>query len=89
MFTLTFVRLIGLVAHLNINGSFYNTTIIKRITSHINIKVIFCIWDGFGYEFRVGVTHPIPVFRNREKPILIPKPSQNEETRQIEFGSGR
>jgi len=66
MLTLTFVRSIDLVASLNINGSFYNTTIIKQITSHINIKVIFCIWDGFVYGFGVGtyilVTRPIPVF---------------------------
>jgi len=30
MLTLTFVRPIDLVAPLNINGSFYNTTIIKQ-----------------------------------------------------------
>jgi len=66
MHTLTFVTQIDLVASLNINGSFYNTTIIKQITSHINIKVIFCIWDGFGYGFGVGtyipVTCLIPMF---------------------------
>ena len=81
--TLTFVRPIDLVAPLNINGSFYNTTTIKQITSHINIKVIFCIWDGFGYGFGVGtyipITRPIPVFLNRRKPKPIPKPSQNGE----------
>jgi len=79
MLTLTFVRTIDLVAPLNINGSFYNTTIIKHITSRMNIKVVFCIWDGFGYKFGVDtyipVTRPILVFWNREKP----KPSQNGE----------
>jgi len=64
MLTLTFVRPIDLVAPLNINGSFYDTTIIKQIILHINIKVIFLIWDGFGYgtgnEY-IG-TRPIPVF---------------------------
>jgi len=59
MLTLTFVRPIDLVAPLNINDSFYKTTIIKQITSYINIKVIFCIWDGFGYGF--GVDTYIPV----------------------------
>jgi len=70
MFILTFVRPIDLVVTLNINGSFYNTTVIKHITLRMNIKVVFCIWDGFefgfGYGFGVGtyipVTHPISVF---------------------------
>jgi len=83
MLTLTFVTPIDLVAPLNIKYSFYNTTIIKQITSHINIKVIFCIWDGFGYEFGVGtyipITRLIPMFWNRGKPKFIPKPSQNRE----------
>jgi len=66
MSTLTFVRLINLVAPLNINSSFYNTAIIKQITSHINIKIIFCVWDGFRFGFGVDtyipVTRHIPVF---------------------------
>ena len=83
MLTLTFVRPIDLIARLNINGSFYNMTIIKQITTHINIKIIFCIWDGFGYGFGVDtyipVTRPTPVFWNRGKPKPIPKPNQNEK----------
>jgi len=66
MFTLSFVRLIDLVAPLNINGSFYNTTIIKQNNMTYQQKVIFYIRDGFGYEFGVGtyipVTRPILVF---------------------------
>ena len=66
MLTLTFIRPIHLVAHLNINGSFYNMAIIKQNNMVYQHKVIFCIWDGFGYEFGVStyilVTRPIPVF---------------------------
>jgi len=66
MFTLTFVKPIDLIAHLNINGSFYNTTIIKQNNMIYQHKVVFCIRDGFGYGFGVGtyipVTRPIPVF---------------------------
>jgi len=55
MLTLTFVRLVDLVAILNINGSYYNTTIIKiKKNMAYQHKVIFCIRDGFGYEFGVG-----------------------------------
>jgi len=46
--TLTFVRQIDLVAPLNINGSFYNTTIIKQNNMAYQHKLIFCIRDGFG-----------------------------------------
>jgi len=64
--TLTFVRPIDLVNPLNINGNFYNTTIIKQNNMAYQHKVIFCIRDGFGYGFRVGtyipVTRLIPVF---------------------------
>ena len=64
--TLTFIRPIDLVACLNINGSFYNTTIIKQNNMTCQHKVISCIRDGFEYEFGVGtyipVTRPIPVF---------------------------
>jgi len=77
MIILTFVRPIDLVAPLNINGNFYNTTIIKQNNMTYKHKVIFSIWDGFGYDFGVGtyilVTRPIPVFWNREKS----KPGQN------------
>ena len=66
MLTLIFVRPIDLVAHLNINGSFYNTPIIKQNNMTYQHKTIFCIRDGFGYEFGVGtyipITRPIPVF---------------------------
>jgi len=49
-------------------------------------KIIFCIWDGFGYEFGVGtymlVTRPIPgVIRENLNSV------KTEKTRQIEFGS--
>jgi len=58
-------------------------TIIKQNNMTNQHKVIFYIWGGFGYGFGVGtyipVTRPIPVFWNREKPIPIPKPSQNGE----------
>jgi len=60
---------------------FINMTIIKQNNMTYQHKIIFCIWDGFGYRFGVGtyipVTRPIPVFWNRGKLILIPKPSQN------------
>jgi len=83
MLTLTFVRPIDLVDPLNINDSFYNTTIIKQNNMTCQHKVIFCIRDEFGYGFGVGtyipVTLPIPVFWNRGKPKLIPKPRQNGE----------
>ena len=63
MLTLTFVRPIDLVAHLNINDNFY--TIIKQNNMTYQYKVIFCIRDGFGYGFGVGTyipfTRPIPV----------------------------
>jgi len=46
-------------------------------------KLIFYIWDGFGYGFRVGTyipaTRPIPVFWIRGKPKPIPEPSQSGE----------
>jgi len=62
---------------------FINMTIIKQNNMIYQHKIIFYIWDGFGYGFGVGtyipVTCPIPVFWNREKPILVPKPSQNIE----------
>jgi len=92
MFTLTFVRPIDLVAPLNINGSFYNTTIIKQITSHINIKVIFCIWDGFGYGSKWVSIYPLlvpyPCFKIGENPNPYQNPIKTEKTRQIGFGSG-
>jgi len=66
MLTLTLVRLIDSVAPLNINGSFYNTTIIKQNNKTYKHKIIFYIRDGFEYGFGVGtyipVTRPIPVF---------------------------
>jgi len=62
---------------------FINMTIIKQNNMTYQYKIIFYIWDRFGYGFRVGtyipVTRPIPVFWNRGKPIPIPKPRQNEE----------
>jgi len=55
-------------------------TIIKQNNIYQQ-KVIFYIWDEFGYGFGVAtyipITRPIPVFWNRGKPIPIPKPSQN------------
>jgi len=54
-------------------------------------KVIFYIWDGFGYRLGVGtyipVTRPIPVFWNRGKPI--PQPSQTGENPSIWVWFGR
>jgi hypothetical protein len=83
MFTLTFVRPIDLVGPFNINGSFYNTTIIKQNNMAYQHKAFFCIRDGFGYGFGVGnyipVTRPIPMFWNQGKPKPIPKLSQNGE----------
>jgi len=65
MLTLTFVKPIDLVTPLNINDSFYGTSIIKQNNMTYQYKVIFCIRNGFGYGFRVGtyipVTRPIPV----------------------------
>jgi len=85
MFTLTFFRPIDLVTPLNINCSFYNTTIIKQNSMAYQHKVGFFIQDRFGYGFGVvtyiPVTRPIPVFWNRGKPKLIPKPSKNGKTR--------
>jgi len=54
IFTLTFVRHIDLVALLNINCSFYDTTIIKQNNMAYQHKVIFCIRDGFGVWVRGG-----------------------------------
>jgi len=54
VFTLTFVKPNDLVAPLNINGSFYDMTIIKQNNMSYQHKVIFYIWDGLGYEFGVG-----------------------------------
>jgi len=66
MLTLTFVKPIHLVAPLNINGNFYNTTIFKQNNMTYQRKIIFCIRDGFGYGLGVGnyipVTRPILVF---------------------------
>jgi len=62
---------------------FINMTIIKQNNMAYQHKIIFYIWDGFGYGFGVGtyipVTRLIPVFWNRGKLIPIPKPSQNGE----------
>jgi len=81
MLTLTFVRSIDLVAHLNINDIFYNPTIIKQNNMTYQRKIIFCICDGFGHGFGVStyilVTRPVPVFWNRGK--LRPKLNENEE----------
>jgi len=83
MLTLTFVRPIDLVAPLNINGNFYNTTIINQNNMAYQHKAIFFIRDEFGYGFEVStyipVTCPIPVFWNRRKLKLKPKPNQNGE----------
>jgi len=63
MLTLTFVRSIDLIACLNINGSFYNMTIIKQITSHINIKSNFLhlervwIWVQGGHLYTRYPSH--------------------------------
>jgi len=66
MITLTVVIPIDLVAPLNINGSFYNTIIVKQNNMAYQHKVIFCIQYEFRYGFGVGahilVTCPIPVF---------------------------
>jgi len=43
MFTLTFVRPIDLVTPLNVNCSFYNTTIIKQNNMAYQYKVGFFI----------------------------------------------
>ena len=77
---LTFVRPIDLVSPLNINDSFYNTTIIKQNSMTYQHKVIFYIWDEFEYEF--GVSTYIPVTRvlksgktqtqsKRKKPVKL------------------
>jgi len=94
--TLTFVRPIDLVAPLNINGSFYNTAIIKQNNMAYQHKVIFCIPDMFGYEFGVGTyihTYPLhvpyPCFEIRKNPNSYPNPIKTWKTRQIGFGSGR
>jgi len=46
-------------------------------------KLILYNRDGFEYEFRVGtyilVTHPIPLFWNREKPKPIPQAQSKRE----------
>jgi len=58
-------------------------TIIKQNNMTYQHKIIFYIWDGFEYGFRVGtyilVTRFITVFWNQRKPIPIPKPSQTGE----------
>ena len=45
---------------------FINMTIIEQNNMTYQHKIIFYIWDGFGYGFGVGtyipVTRPIPVF---------------------------
>ena len=61
-------------------------TIIKQNNMTYQQKIIFCIWDGFGYVFGVGtymlVTRPIPgVIRENLNSV------KTEKTRQIEFGS--
>jgi len=67
MLTLTFVRPIDLVAPLNINGSFYNTTIIKQNNMAYQHKIIFCIRDGFGYGFEVGAYIPVTHTQTQSK----------------------
>jgi len=90
MLTLTFVRLIDSAAPLNINDSFYNTTIIKQNNMAYQHKVIFYIQDEFGYGFGVGtyisITHLIPVFWNRRKPKPIPNLLKTGKSRQVGFG---
>ena len=91
MFTLTFVRLIDLVAHLNINDNFYNTLIIKQNNMTYQHKVIFCIRDEFEYGFGVStyipVTHLISCFEIGKNPNLYSNSVKTRKTRQIRFGS--
>jgi len=49
-------------------------------------KVIFYIWDGFGYEFGVGTYIPVsyPFFKIGEN--SYPNPVKTGKTRQIGFG---
>jgi len=83
MLTLTFVRPIDLVAHLNINGSFYNTTIIKQNNMIYQHKVIFCIQDEFdmgsGWVPIYLLPVPYPCFEIGENP----NPIKTEKIRQI------
>jgi len=89
MLTLTFVRPIDLVAPLNINDSFYNTTIIKQNNMAYQHKVIFCIQNGLGMGSGWVLIYPLPVpypcFEIGENP----NPVKTGKTRQIGFGSSR
>ena len=65
MFTITFVRSIDLVTLLNINGSFYNTAVIKQNNMTCQPKIIFLhsgrvwvwVWGGYLYTRYPSHTH--------------------------------
>jgi len=78
MLILTFVRPIDLVDPLNISGSFYNTTIIKQITSHMGSR-----WVPI-YPLPV----PYPCFEFGENSNSYSNPIKMRKTDQIGFGSG-
>jgi len=90
--TLTFVRPIDLVSPLNINGSIYNTTIIKQNNIAYQHKLIFWIRDGFGCEFGGVPIYllpvPYPCFEIGKNPNSYSNPIKTGEIRQIGFGSG-
>jgi len=70
MLTLLFVRLVDLVAPLNIDGSFYNTAIIKQNNMAYQHNVIFYIRYGL-YTHYPSHTRVLKSGK--------PKPSQNGE----------
>jgi len=87
---LTFVRPIDLVALLNINDSFYNTTIIKQNNMAYQHKVIFCFRDGFKYMGSGWITIYLllvsyPYFEIGEN--SNPYPVKTGKTCQIKFDS--
>ena len=83
MFTLTFVKLIDLFASLNINGSFYNTTIIKQNNMTYQHKLIFCIRNGFEYGSGWVPIYSLPVqypcFEIGENPNSYPNPIKTKK----------
>jgi len=88
MFTLTSVRPIDLVAPLNINGSFYNTAIIKQNNMAYQHKIVFAFGTGLCMDLGWVSIYPLPVpypcFEIEENPK--PYPTQSKRGKPVKLG---
>jgi len=65
---------------------FISMTVIKQNNMTYQHKVIFYIWDGYGFGVGtyIPVTRPIPVFRDGKAGRPAPSKSAKNETRRTE-----